>query len=140
MIISVLAAAMLAGGAQNAPDQGYTIVDDVTVVAAPIDPLLTVTVTGSLRMESLVRSEPVGVRCGASEHRWAHLGRPRLCWIRRPTGSEIILSASDVGAHGSDWRVEWRGCEPFGAGDRCRVTLTADETRVEAVFTRGRRG
>ncbi len=138
MIISVLAAAMLAGGAQNAPDQGYTIVDDVTVVATPIDPLLTVTVAGALRMESLVRSEPTGVRCGAREHRWADLGRPRLCWIRRPTGSEILLNASDVGAYGSDWRVEWRGCEPFDAGDRCRVTLTADETEVEAVFTRRR--
>lgn len=139
MIITVLTMALtLASGAQAAPDQGYTIVDDVTVVAAPIDPLLTVTVVGALRMESLVRSEPVGVRCGASEHRWADLGRPRLCWIRRPTGSEIILSASDVGAYGSDWRVEWRGCEAFGAGDRCRVTLSADETEVEAVFSRRR--
>lgn len=139
MIVAFLIAGLSFGaGAQEVPDRGYTVVQDVTVVAQPIDPLLTVSVRGAERVETMVRSEPVGVRCGAREHRYAYLGGPRLCWIRRPAGSEIILSASDIGAYGADWQVEWRGCEPFDQGDRCRVTLLANETEVEAVFSRRR--
>lgn len=135
MIISVLAAATLVAGAQAAPDQAYTVVDGLTVVAQPLEPVLTVNVDGDVRMESLIRSEPVGVRCGAHRYRYERLGSPRQCWMDTASGNEVVLTASDVGVYGGDWQVEWRGCEPFGAGDRCRLILNG-QTEVQAVFIR----
>lgn len=129
-----IASLIMFSGAQQAGETDYTTVGDVTIIAAPINPLLVVTVTGDLQMESLVRSDPIGVRCGAYEHRWGAYGRPRLCWTRRPVGTEIVLTASD-GDRAGEWRVEWRGCEAFDDDRRCRLTLTGD-TEVEVVFTR----
>ncbi|MFN4295811.1 MAG: hypothetical protein ACK4FB_03140 [Brevundimonas sp.] len=134
MLVTMLAAALIQPPAPAPATQDrYTTVSDVTVVARPIDPLLTVMVDGDLDVESLVRSDPSGVRCGAHEHRYAASGSPRLCWIRRPAGSEIVLSAHDVG---SDWRVEWHGCALIDEGRRCRVTLNDDETEIRATYRR----
>lgn len=136
-MLAMLIAAALSQAAVEGPPAGddYTVVADVTIVARPLDPLLTVVVDGDLRLESLVRSDPVGVRCGAHAHRYASLGSPRLCWIRRPAGSEVLLSAQDAGAFGSAWRVVWAGCTPSEDGRSCRVTLNG-ETEVRATYSR----
>ena len=137
LMLSMVLAAALSQAAVEAPPTGddYTVVADVTIVAHPVDPLLTVVVDGDLQLESLVRSDPVGVRCGAHEHRYSSLGSPRLCWIRRPAGSDIVLSAEDAGAYGSNWRVAWEGCIPSENGRSCRLTLD-DATEVRATYSR----
>ena len=136
MLGMLFAAALSQAAVETSPTgDDYTVVADVTIIAHPVDPLLTVVVDGDLQLESLVRSDPVGVRCGAHEHRYATLGSPRLCWIRRPAGSEIVLSAHDAGVFGADWSIVWEGCAPREDGRSCRLTLN-DATEVRATYSR----
>jgi len=109
-----------------------TQVDDVVVVAHRLAPLVSVTVDGDVDSSALVRSDPIGIRCGAHRFQYDAYAAPRLCWIRRPAGEVIHLRAeNDAG-----FIVRWEGCEPSGDGRECTVRSAADGVQVHAVFAR----
>ncbi|KAK0350484.1 hypothetical protein LTR94_028842, partial [Friedmanniomyces endolithicus] len=97
--------------------------EDVVVVGQRVDPRVTVTVSGDVSVRALVRSDPVGVRCGAGRYQYEAYASPRLCWIRRPAGSEIVFRAEGLGADS----FHWSGCTPGADPLECRLTMSADE-------------
>ncbi|MBN9467044.1 hypothetical protein [Brevundimonas sp.] len=109
-----------------------TTLADVVVEAHRIDPLLTVAVSGEVTQNAIVRSDPVGVRCGLTRFQYDAYEAPRLCWIRTPAGASIRLRAENAGA--SNWRVEWRGCEASADGAECVLAMPSDGAQVEARF------
>ena len=130
-MIAVAFALALSGSAvaQDPEDYGVEI-EPLVVVGRITDPLLTVHVDGDLSVGSLVRSDPIGVRCGGHAYRYAQYGKPRLCWLRISRGAEIVLSASGPG------RVTWTGCEPYDDGRHCRLRM-GEVADVRAVYSLG---
>lgn len=124
-----LAVLALVSGLQTDP----TTLTDIIVEAHRIDPLLNVVVSGDVTHNAIVRSDPVGVRCGLVRFQYDAYEAPRLCWIRTPAGTPIHLRAENAGA--SNWRVEWRGCEASADGAECVLTMPSGGTQVEAAFT-----
>ena len=118
----------LLSGLQSDP----TTLTDIIVEAHRIDPLLTVTVSGDVTHTAIIRSDPVGVRCGPTRFQYDAYEAPRLCWIRTPAGTSIRLRAENAGA--ANWRVEWRGCETSVGGAECVLAMPSDGAQVEARF------
>ena len=112
-------------------DSGVTVLPDV--VAEARDPLITVRVVGEIPVEVIVRSAPIGVRCGASAFQYERLDSPRLCWIRRPYAEIVHLTAEGLG---SGWTVEWDGCDPQPDPRACDVSTPRDGATVTARFHR----
>lgn len=121
---------------RNAPqvEAGSTEVEGVTVRAAPADRLLSVTVGGDVRQNSVVSSAPLGMNCGGVTFQYLR-GPYRQCWLRVRRGQDAVLTAGDDGAYGRDWIVEWVGCEPRAGGPACTVTMSEDR-QIAAVFRR----
>jgi hypothetical protein len=131
VVIGVTAIAEPAA-AQSAPERdAATLVEGVTITGSR-DWRLIVEVEGAQSPEWLVSSRPVtGISCG--DPRWSYHPHqsPRLCWLRRAPGTEVVLNAM---APTGGWRIEWTGCEPFGDGRSCRLTLTEADQVVRARF------
>jgi hypothetical protein len=109
-----------------------TTLTDIIVEAHRIDPLLSVTTSGSTTRSAIVRSDPVGVRCGPTRFQYDAYEAPRLCWIRTPVGTPIHLKAENPSIE--LWRVEWKGCEPSVNGTECDLTMPAQGAEVSATF------
>jgi hypothetical protein len=106
--------------------------DDIMVVGERLSPLVSVTVEGDIPTTTLVRSDPAGIRCGASRSKYDSYGAPRTCWIRRPVGEVVHLQAeNDAG-----FRIRWEGCEPTGDGRGCTVTSAFGGGNIKVSFTR----
>ncbi len=109
-----------------------TTLTDIVVEAHRIDPLLSITASGGATRNAIVRSEPVGVRCGATRFQYDPYEAPRLCWLRTPAGTRIHLRAENPGTTG--WRVEWQGCDATANGAECVLIMPAQGTVVSATF------
>ena len=118
----------LVSGLQSDP----TLLTEIVVEAHRIDPLMTVTASGNVTPNAIIRSDPVGVRCGPARFQYDAHAAPRLCWIRTPAGTSIRLRAENPGA--SDWKVEWRGCEASADGMECVVAMPSNGAQVSASF------
>jgi len=134
----IIAAALLALAWQSispADVRGsVTDLGDVVVVGGHPTGLLRVVVEGQVTERTLVASEP-DLRCGPVAYRWEDFGRPRLCWLRRRLDSAVVLSATHPGRPGSDWIVDWDGCDRVIGPDRCEV-LIQPAREVRATFRR----
>lgn len=110
-----------------------TDVGSVTVIA-DLDVRLSVAIGGDVAEDTFVSSAPVGLTCGGSQYQYM-ARENRQCWLRVRRRSPIILTAQANGRYGTDWSVQWVGCEPIANGAAC--TLSArDEAQVAALFTR----
>lgn len=110
----------------------FAEVNDIVVVGHRLAPLVSVTVEGDIPATTLIRSDPVGIRCGAPRSQYESYGAPRICWIRRPVGEAIRLHAeNDAG-----FAIRWEGCEPTEDGRGCTVTSASDGESVKVSFTR----
>jgi len=104
---------------------------EIIVHGARIDPLVSVVVIGDPPVTTIIRSDPVGVRCGADSHQYDRYAAPRLCWIRRPAGETVRLRAE-----GDDGLVlRWTGCTPGPDGRDCTVQTSVAGSRVTAEFS-----
>lgn len=130
MIAASLALILAVATPVQDPEDFGVEVEPVIVIGRPNDPLLTVHVQGDVGAATLVRSEPIGVRCGGHAFRYEEYGKPRLCWLRISRGAEIVLSASGPG------QVTWTGCEPYDNGRHCRLRM-GEFADVTAVFEVG---
>ncbi|TFW15196.1 hypothetical protein EGY25_00980 [Brevundimonas intermedia] len=124
----LLAPLAIAYGQQAEP----TTLNDIIVEAHRVDPLLSVTASGGATHNAIVRSDPVGVRCGPTRFQYDAYEAPRLCWIRTPAGTPIRLKAENPGTLG--WHVEWRGCEASADETECVLTMPAQGAEVSATF------
>lgn len=106
----------------------------VTVTGRAADRLLSVTVGGDVRQNSVVSSAPLGMNCGGVTFQFLR-GPYRQCWLRIRRGQEAVLTAGDDGAYGRDWIVEWVGCEARAGGPAC-ITRMDEDRQVAAVFRR----
>jgi hypothetical protein len=131
-------ASLLALAIQTAPsaaDPGAIAeLEEVLVVGEHATGLVTVVVDGDAAAQTLVTSDP-DLRCGADAYRWEEFGRPRLCWLRRRLDATVTLSAIHPGRPGSDWTVDWDGCDRLVGADRCEVTVRPAR-QVRATFRR----
>lgn len=112
-----------------------TTVEGIVVEGAQ-DGRLTVTVTGDIPAETIVRSEPVGIRCGVARHTYDPYGAPRLCWFRKPGGTPVHLRVEGMQALGAGWTVQWTGCEPDADGLGCTLEAPRYAAEVRAAFQR----
>ncbi|HYC97247.1 hypothetical protein [Brevundimonas sp.] len=119
---------------QAAEPAEATELGEIVVVGDPATGLLTVVVDGEADVRTLVTSEP-DLRCGPDAYRWEEFGRPRLCWLRRRLDSTVVLSAAHPGRAGSDWTVDWEGCDRVVGPDRCEVAIQPTR-HVRATFRR----
>lgn len=115
-------------------DPAATVLPDVMVEAR--DPLITVTVLGDVPVEVIVRSAPIGVRCGAGAFRYDRYEAPRLCWIRRPHEDVVRLTAEGLDKLGPGWAVDWDGCDPQPDPLTCDVSVPIAGANVTARFHR----
>lgn len=113
-----------------------TEVTGVTVTGRAADRLLSVTVGGDVRRDSVVSSAPLGMNCGGVTFQFLQ-GPYRQSWLRIRRGQEAVLTAGDDGAYGREWVIEWVGCEPRAGGPACVVRMDEDR-QVGAVFRRAR--
>ncbi|MDO9223757.1 MAG: hypothetical protein Q7U20_08620 [Caulobacter sp.] len=110
-----------------------TTVEGVTVVA-DLDVRMVVAVGGDVDASTYVASAPPGLACGGAQYQYM-TKENRQCWLRIKRKAPIVLTAQANGHYGSDWTVQWVGCEPIANGAAC--TLSArDEVQVVALFTR----
>jgi hypothetical protein len=129
LTVAVACIATAAAAAVPAP----TDIDSVTVVA-DTDVRLSVAIGGDVAEDTFVSSAPVGLICGGAQYQYM-TRENRQCWLRVRRKSPIILTAQANGRYGTDWSVQWVGCEPIANGAAC--TLSArDEAQVAALFTR----
>jgi hypothetical protein len=120
-----------AGAALAAPSA--TTVDGVTVVA-DLDVRMVMAIGGDVDANTYVASAPPGLACGGAQYQYM-TQENRQCWLRIKRKAPVILTAQASGHYGSDWTVQWVGCQPIANGAAC--TLTAqDEVQVVALFTR----
>lgn len=117
-----------------AQDPAATVLPDVVVEGQKLDPLITVVVTGDIPAEALVRSDPIGVRCGVAALQYDAYASPRLCWIRRPEAEVVHLTAEGLDRLGQGWTVEWTGCDPQPDGRRCDIAVPRAGASVTARF------
>ena len=106
----------------------------ILVEAHRTDPLVSVTVSGDIGVETIVESDPVGVRCGISRYTYAPYAAPRLCWIRRPAGQVVRLTARPGHEMAANWSVNWQGCTVQADGRSCLVNVTSQGAKVEVAF------
>ncbi|MDP3801019.1 hypothetical protein [Brevundimonas sp.] len=124
---------LLAISQQSSPSPAT--LTDVVVEGHRLDPLVAVAVVGEVPAEILVRSDPVGIRCGATAWRYSPYAAPRLCWIRRPPGEPVRLTAEGPNLSGG-WTIEWQGCQPLPDGLHCDLSVPGDGVTVHARFRR----
>ncbi len=128
-MIAVLGVATAAAAAVPSP----TVVDSVTVTA-DTDVRLSVAIGGDVAADTYVSSAPVGLSCGGARYQYMTQAN-RQCWLRVRRKSQVILTAQANGRYGTDWTVQWVGCEPIANGAACMVSIQ-DEGQVAALFTR----
>ncbi len=132
----IVAATLLALALQATPPtvdpEAATELGEVVVIGEHPTGLLTVVVGGETDSGTLVTSEP-DLRCGPEAYRWEALGRPRLCWLRRPLDRPVVLTAIHAGQAGSVWTVDWEGCDRVLGPDRCEVSIQPAR-QVRATF------
>jgi hypothetical protein len=133
IVVALLALALQTVGPAADPDPA-TELEEVVVIGEHATGLLTVTVDGETAAQTLVVSEP-DMRCGAEAYRWEEFGRPRLCWLRRRLDTTVTLAARHPGNPGTDWRVDWEGCDRVVGPDMCEVTIRPAQ-QVRATFRR----
>lgn len=107
----------------TAPQDLPAQLSDVVVEGRRPDPRLTVSVTGAIPVEVIVRSDPAGIRCGAARFQYEPFAAPRLCWVRRPQGEMITLTVEGMDRFGPGWVAEWEGCEPRAAPTQCSILV-----------------
>jgi hypothetical protein len=105
------------------PQEVPANLSDVVVRGKRLTQLVSVSVAGDVPVEVLVRSDPVGVRCGVTRFRYDRFAAPRLCWIKRPEGEEIRLEVEGMERLGVGWVAEWEGCEPQAASMQCTLLV-----------------
>lgn len=103
-------------------------------VMATRQSLVTVSVSGNVTEAAIIRSQPVGIRCGLDRYQYNYHAAPRLCWTRQRGGSTITLQAEGAEALGPNWRVEWTGCTPSADGRSCVLQAEHPDMPVRAVF------
>jgi hypothetical protein len=109
-----------------------TTLPEIVVEAQRLDPLLTVTVSGDVTQQAIIRSDPVGVRCGVSRYQYDAYAAPRLCWVRTPAHTSVHLRSENGGTPSS--RVQWQGCTPSDDGAECVLEMPMTGAHVEATF------
>jgi hypothetical protein len=135
MIVFALLLSLAPQSASPAADpRAVTELEDVLVVGEHATGLLTVVVEGETDARTLVTSEP-DLRCGPDAYRWEAFGRPRLCWLRRRLDTTVVLSATHPGRAGSDWTIDWEGCDRVIGPDRCEVAIQPTR-QIRATFRR----
>lgn len=86
---------------------------------------LSLVMGGFLTQYTAVSSAPEGISCGVGPG-------VHQCWLNFPAGTKALLAAKNVYTYGTDWKVEWTGCNPLGSGATCEVTM--DQNRSVSVI------
>lgn len=134
--VATIAAAGLLAGAGGAVAQVSGKSDEVSAVevSASLEVKVSVAVGGDIGPRTFVSSAPLGIDCGGSAYRFTS-EELRQCWLWVRRKRETLLTAQAEGRFGTDWTVQWTGCEPIANGAACRLTPKI-ETNVAAVFVR----
>ncbi|WP_409018581.1 hypothetical protein [Brevundimonas vesicularis] len=98
--------------------------------------MLSVQINEDAPEDALIISEPVSIRCGARAFEYSPRDAPRLCWIRRPTGTLITLTARPPQAWGDNWHVTWQDC-PQPDLRACHVPVGLEDRLIKARFHQG---